>query len=533
MTTGKVNRRELLQGGATLLVSTGLSGLSTAATALSGLSGGELGPQVAFSFDDLKKRAAELAATAYAAPEVPSRALLEEITYDQYQKIRYRPGKSVKLGRDSRAPLQFFHLGKYAMDPVRMHVVEAGQAREVIYSPDLFEIPEGHPARRLASGAGFAGFRVMAPNLKTDWFAAMGASYFRTSGPFDQYGLSARGVAIDTAMPTPEEFPRFSEYWIEGGNPFAKAPLTIYALLDGPSVAGAYKMRTMRHTNAKGVHRIEMEIDAHLFARKDIARLGIAPFSSMYWYGKANRKHAVDWRPQIHDSDGLAILTGQGERIWRPINNPPRVMTSAFVDHDVKGFGLLQRDRRFADYLDDGVFYDRRPSVWVEPRDGWGAGAVHLVEIPTNDETSDNIVAYWAPEVPLRAGEGRSWRYRLTWLDDISFPAAIARTVGTWSGLGGRPGIARPEGVRKYVVDFEGPVFKGIGRDDGVEFVVTVSRGEISNSYNHPVVGQPGRWRALFDIKAEGAEPVDMRGYLRKGTRALSETWIYQHFPEA
>ncbi|MBX9684379.1 MAG: glucan biosynthesis protein, partial [Hyphomicrobium sp.] len=214
-----------------------------------------------------------------------------------------------------------------------------------------------------------------------------------------------------------------------------------------------------------------------------------------------------------------------------PIVNPPRVMTSAFLDKDVQGFGLLQRDRDFVHYLDDGVFYERRASVWVEPRDAWGEGAVQLVEIPTDDETSDNIVTYWAPKVPLKAGGAQMWRYRLSWLDDIPFPEGIGRATGTWTGLGGRPGHKRPDGVRKFVIDFQGKVFSGLGRDDGVELVITTSRGDVSNSYNHPVVDQSLRWRAFFDILASGTEPVDLRAYLRKGDKALTETWIYQYFP--
>jgi periplasmic glucans biosynthesis protein len=491
-----------------------------------------LGDAQPFSFAILQSQAEALAKSEFAKPAIPSPDTLDEIDYDQYQKIRYRPDKSLKLDSDGRMPVQLFHLGKYATEPVGMSIVEDGKAREVIYRPALFDIPDGHAAKKLEPGAGFAGFRIMAADQKTDWFAAMGASYFRSSGPYNQYGLSARGVAIDTAMPTAEEFPRFSHYWLEGATADTSAPLTIYGLLDGPSVTGAYRMRTERLTDTRDVHRVTMEIDAVLYARKDVARLGIAPFSSMFWYGEASRKQSADWRPEIHDSDGLSILTGSGERIWRPINNPPRVITSAFVDSDVKGFGLLQRDRDFVHYLDDGVFYERRPSVWVEPLDAWGKGAVHLVEIPTDDETSDNIVAYWAPDEQLKAGQNRRWRYRLSWLDDIPFPDALARATGTWTGMGGRPGYKRPDGVRKFVIDYQGSVFEGLGRDDGVEIVVTASRGEVSNSYDHPVVDQRQRWRAFFDIKAVGPEPVDLRAFLRKGERALSETWIYQYFPE-
>lgn len=509
----------------------GLAAMPGVARALPGLETSELAGAVAFSFEALQQTAKTLAAAPFQKPEVPNPDVLSAIDYDAYQQIRYRPEKSIRLDRDGRIPAQLFHLGKYATEPVRIHVVEEGFAREVIYNPSLFDIPDGHAARGLQAGAGFAGFRIMAPDLKTDWFAALGASYFRSSGPYNQYGLSARGIAIDTAMPHPEEFPRFSHYWLEGGND-GRAPLTIYGLLDGPSLTGAYRMRTERLTDARDVHHVVMDIDSVLYARKDIARLGVAPFSSMFWYGKASRRKAADWRPEIHDSDGLAIWTGSGERIWRPINNPPGVITSTFIDRDPHGFGLMQRDRDFIHYLDDGVFYERRPSVWVEPLDAWGEGAVHLVEIPTDDETNDNIVAYWAPAAQLTAGQDRRFRYKLTWLDEIPFPEAVGRATGTWTGAGGRPGHKRPDGVQKFVIDFQGPVFAGLGRNDGVELIVTASRGEVTNSYNHPVVDQRERWRAFFDISATGEGPVDLRAFLRKGERALTETWIYQYFPE-
>lgn len=529
MTHRDLSRREALKLSTATAMLAAL-GISPAAHALTGLEPAELGEAKPFSFESLRAMAAEKSRLPYIAPVVPSPEALEAIDYDQYQKIRYKPAKSVRLEPDGRIPAQFFHLGRYAKEPVHMHIVEGGSAREVLYSNALFDIPEVHPAHKLQAGAGFAGFRIMAQDLKTDWFAAMGASYFRTSGPYNQYGLSARGIAIDTAMPRPEEFPRFSNYWLEGGDR-GQPPLTIYALLESPSLTGAYRMTVDRLTDARDIHRIDMVIEAHLFARKDIERLGVAPFSSMFWYGEASRKQSADWRPEIHDSDGLAVLTGSGERIWRPISNPPRVMTSSFIDKDPQGFGLLQRDRDFVHYLDDGVFYERRPSVWVEPLDKWGDGAVQLVEIPTDDETFDNIVAYWTPAQQMKAGDARTFRYKLSWVDDIPFPDVVGRATGTWTGMGGRPGHKRPDGVRKFVIDFQGSIFEGLGREDGVELVVTSSRGEVSNVYNHPVVDQRRRWRAFFDIKADGTDPVDLRAFLRRGTTALSETWIYQYFP--
>ena len=88
--------------------------------------------------------------------------------------------------------------------------------------------------------AGFAGFRVQfATNWKADIAAFLGASYFRAVGDDTrQYGLSARGLAIDTAFARPEEFPRFTAFWFERPSRDA-GTLTLYALLDSPSIAGA------------------------------------------------------------------------------------------------------------------------------------------------------------------------------------------------------------------------------------------------------------------------------------------------------
>jgi glucans biosynthesis protein len=530
--TAKLDRRQLLSGatGGALAAIFGPSARLAAAALTEETV--PLGPRTPFSFDILKEMAREAAKTPYKKHDGAVSEILEQIDYDAYQQIRYKADKTLKLDRNGRTPAQLFHLGKYFKEPVRMSLVEDGIAREVKYSADLFDMPPNHVARTLPEGLGFAGFRIMAPDLKRDWYAALGASYFRTSGPYDQYGLSARGLAIDTGMPTPEEFPRFSAYWLEGSERDGAA-LTIWALLDSPSCTGAYRMKTERLTDSRDIHRVIMDIDAELFARKTITRLGVAPFSSMFWYGEYSRTQAADWRPEIHDSDGLAIHTGAGERIWRPINNPTRVMTSAFMDNNPKGFGLLQRDRDFVHYLDDGVFYERRASVWVEPQGNWGAGAVHLVEIPTDDEVHDNIACYWCPAEPFKPGEQRAYSYRLSWLDDIPFPDSLGRSTATWTGMGGRPGQQRPQGVRKFVIDFQGAAFQGLGRDDGVEIVVTTSRGEVSNAYSHPVVDQRERWRALFDVTATGKEPVDMRAFLRYKDRALTETWIFQYFPES
>ncbi|WP_137390114.1 glucan biosynthesis protein [Rhodoligotrophos defluvii] len=515
------NRREVLAGFlAGVLGFTALAPRPGQAAA----DGPFLGTPKPFSFDDLKDQARRLAASPWQDPRSQFSEILERIDYDAFQKIVFRRDASLFSSRDDAPPVQLFHLGRYFQEPCSIAVVENGQAREIHYRKSYFDMPDDHVARKLPDDIGFAGFRVMAPSQKTDWLAFLGAAYFRSSGALDQYGLSARGVAIDTALPTPEEFPRFTGFWLEsGGTPDR---IIIYALMDGPSIAGAFRMNCQKDGG------VIMDIDASLHPRKPIKRLGVAPLTSMFWYGENDRRQAVEWRPEIHDSDGLAMWTGTGERIWRPLNNPRRVMTNSFLDKDPRGFGLLQRDRNFDHYQDDGVFYDKRPSVWVEPKGGWGEGEVQLVEIPTEDEIHDNIVAYWVPRQPAVPGTPLDFSYRLHWVADEPFSAGLGRAVDTFSGIGGIPGQPRPPGVTKFVVDFEGGDLKRYQRGE-IDAVVNLSRGELGLFDAYPLANNPGRFRAFFNVKAEGGEPVDIRLYLRSkaGGDALTETWLYQFFP--
>ncbi len=173
-----------------------------------------------------------------------------------------------------------------------------------------------------------------------------------------------------------------------------------------------------------------MDIETTLFTRAAVSRFGIAPLTSMYWFSETKKETAIDWRPEVHDSDGLCMWTGSGERLWRPLNNPPRIMVSAFSDNNPRGFGLCQRDRVFDHYL-DGVYYDRRPTLWVEPLpsahgQGWGKGSIQLCEIPTDDEIHDNVVAMWVPEQPVPAGAELELAYRLHWVADEPFQPQVS-----------------------------------------------------------------------------------------------------------
>ena len=356
-----------------------------------------IGDAQRFDFTLLKIQAKTLAEKDYQAPPDSLPEPIQNLTWDQLQAIRFQDDHTLWRDADTNFRVRFFHLGLYNKVPVKIYEVIDGQARQLAYDTDLFDYGKsGVDGGKLPKDLGFAGFQLaFHDDWRRDVAAFQGASYFRAVSNAKQYGLSARGLAIDCGLPKPEEFPIFTAFWLE--RPAAgEDHLVVYALLDSPTVTGAYRI-----VLAPG-EPLTMDIDAAVYPRGKAQSWGFAPLTSMFQCGENDRRVAADFRPEIHDSDGLAIWTGAGEHIWRPLNNPRVLRVNSFVDSNPRGFGLLQRDRNFDHYQDDGVFYDRRPSVWVEPKTGddrklWQHGAVHLVEIPTVDETFDNIVAFWQP----------------------------------------------------------------------------------------------------------------------------------------
>src|SRR5262245_10051072 len=491
----------------------------------------KLGPPAPFSFDGLKAMARRMANGPYMGPPWPEPGIVDKINYETWGQIKFKMIRALFAEGPVKFPVTFFHLGMFFPKAVDIYAVSQGSARKIIYDQSYFDMPEDSIAKKLPQGAGFAGLRVQEPRdgaldwHKNDWVAFLGADYFRAIGELRQYGLSARAVALDVAVAgKAEEFPDFTQFYIEEAQ--VGDSLTVYALLEGPSIVGAHRFVLTRGKS------VIMDIDATLYLRGAISRFGLAPMSSMFWFSKTKKETAIDWRPEVHDSDGLALWVGStGERIWRPLNNAPRVTTSSFLDENPRGFGLLQRDRCF-DHYQDGVFYDRRPSVWVEPKGYWGKGAVELVEIPTDDEIHDNIVAMWVPEKAAEAGSEFSLSYRLYWAADEPFPASLARCVATRLGNGGQPGQPRPKGVRKFMVEFLGPPLEALPFGVKPEPVLWASRGTFSYIFTEAVPDDvPGHWRAQFDLAVEGPDPVEMRLFLRSGDKTLSETWLYQYHP--
>jgi glucans biosynthesis protein len=470
-----------------------------------------------FDFEVLRFDAKMLAARPYSPPPVTVPENLLKLNYDQYRDIRFRPEES--LWRRERLPfeLQFFHPGFSFDRPVQINTVRARKVSPVEFSSRLFDYGMNH-VPSVPTTMGFAGLRLLYPlNKPGDELGAfLGVSYFRFLCQHAVYGLSARGLAINTGEPGGEEFPIFREFWVERPSPDAKS-LVVYALLDGPSAAGAFRfVITPGPETITQVHEV-------LYCRRNPAVLGIAPLTSMFWHGKNTNVSYNDFRPEVHDSDGLMVANGAGEWLFRPLTNPDSARIASFSDENPKGFGLIQRERRFEDYQDLEADYHMRPSGWVEPIGLWGRGSVRLVELHAPDETYDNITAFWVPESLPPAGEPIEFAYKLHWyIDQIRPPAGYV--VATRHGRT----ATQERDLERFVVDFDGAYLSKQGPDPLIEPLVTV--GEGAKLVNSTVQKNPfnGTWRVAFALKPDGTgRPVELRCFLRKQPHGLTETWSY------
>lgn len=502
--------------------------------------GGDPGPGEAFDFDWLKQRARTLAGERYRSRETTLPDPLADLQPLEHQKIHYNREDALWAGNpDFDLRMHFFHLGMHFNRPVHMHAVDpdSGRSREIHFRPELFDYAGSGvaPAALAGQDLGFAGFRLSVDphaEIIPEVASFLGASYFRAIDENEQYGLSARGLAVDTAIAGGEEFPDFTDFWFLRPQPGARQ-VTVYALLDSPSVTGAYRFDI--DTRDKGV---VMDVAMEIYTRKAIERLGIAPMTSMFLTGTSQSEARDTIHPQIHDSDRLSMWRGNGEWISRPLFNPSTLQYNAFADDNPRGFGLIQHDHDFDNYRDDVVWYNRRPSLWVEPAGDWGAGEIALLELPTLGETVDNIVAFWVSDRPVEANEALAYDYRLYWWPLPPVAPKLAQVEKTWTGMGNVPegwipGDRSPqEYARRFAVDFIGGELSTLAPDTPVVAEVEVSRGRlglVEARRFEPIEG----YRAIFDwIPTSDAEhAVSMRLYLRAGERTLSETWLYQWVP--
>ncbi|MFV0627430.1 MAG: glucan biosynthesis protein [Alphaproteobacteria bacterium] len=449
---------------------------------------------------------------------------LRNLSYDQHRDIRFSRENGPWYSQKLPFEVQFFHLGSIFQDSVKINEIVDGKSTPINYSPKFFDYGK-NDISGIDENLGYAGFRIHTPLNTPKYYdeliSFLGASYFRALGKGQKYGLSARGLAIDTALPTGEEFPVFEEFWIERPSTKSKS-IKVHAFLDSPSVTGVYSFNILPGTITK------MKVSATLFPRKNITQIGIAPLTSMFLFGENNKHLFDDHRPEVHDSDGLLVHNGNGEWLWRPLDNSKYLRVSSFVDENPKGFGIMQRDKDPKHYLDFEANYEQRPSAWVKPDGDWGKGRVMLVEIPSIQEIHDNIVAYWVPDERIEAGKRYDFKYSIDWCNDVSPKEKLAKIQATYTGIGGVSGMMETD-KKKFVLDFVGYITQKDIEGGVLKLDVSTSEGEIIGThliYNPLIKGAT----AYVDFRPNN-KTSEIRISLRKDDKAASEVWSYQWLP--
>lgn len=491
---------------------------------------------LAWTLDDVAGLARQRAQTPFqpAAKTVPVE--LATMDYDDYRDIRFKPEST--LWRAEKLPFEanFFHVGRQG-DSVRVHEITAAGVQQLPYDARLFNFGKNTLSPQSWGDLGYGGVRVFShlntPSYKDELIVFSGASYFRALGAGQLYGLSARGLAVDTAGPGKEEFPRFTDFWLE--KPASDgAALTIYALLDSERMTGAYRFEiTPGEQTVTRVH-------ARIFMRqtdRPVTTLGMAPLTSMFFFGE-NQPRPGDFRPEVHDSDGLMMATGDGEWLWRPLQNPASPLVTSFSMKSLRGFGLMQRDRAFSHYEDTEARYELRPSAWVTPLSGFGAGRVELLQFATPDETHDNVAAYWVPEKMPLPGESLDFAWQIAWQgkDQQRPPNGWVTQSRRGSGYSKLEASALRQQTQ-FVVDFTGPALDALPQDARVKAVVTASANAKvleSLAYRNPATGD---WRMTLRVQrlddsspntntmAPQSQPIELRAFLQHDTHTLTETW--------
>lgn len=477
------------------------------------------GSSFAFGLKDVEAQAKQLAAKPFEYPDKIPPALAA-LSYDQHRDIRFKPENTLWPSTRKHFDVQMLHTGGIYNYGVKIHIYDAEGIREYPYNSDEFDFGKNAAPKDLPRNLGFAGFRIRyplnRPDVQDEVVVFSGASYFRAVSRDTLYGLSARGLAIDTALPSGEEFPIFREFWLE--RPAAESDyIRIYALLDSKRITGAYEFIISPGDNTR------TRVNATLFPREKIKEPGIAPLTSMFFLGENTPRPTFEWRPEIHDSDGLLLQNGNGEVIWRPLENQKQLRLSMFGLDNPKGFGLIQRDRAFSSYEDLETHQQRRPSSWITPIGDWGKGSVKLTEIPTNNEYNDNIVAYWVPAETLQPGEAHHFEYYLDWNQHGPEIQNVAKVVST------RLATDSKKNARQFIIDFTGDDLLELSNKQSIEANVWTDTHSRHNSHyftpNPEINGV--RLTLNLDKDQDSTERSEIRVQLWHEGKPLSEIWTY------
>lgn len=484
----------------------------------------QMSPNEVTDFDSLVRLAQSMAQRPHVPREVTLDPFFKNLDYDGHRQIQFRQDHSLfKDGRGSFI-VEFFHPGWMFQKEIRCFVTDDGKTTPIAFDSSMFKYGDSQPPESVPLPTGFSGFRIATPlsptSTRQEFMVFMGASYFRASPKALNYGISGRGIAVNTIGSQPEEFPDFTKFWMESPQP-GETEFQVLALLDGPSITGAYQFIVKPgETNTSSV------VSATLFLRKPVEMLGIAPFSSMFWFGENSHPRPYDFRPEVHDSDGLEIEMEGAPPLWRPLDiTPGRTRLSFFQANHLKGFGMAERDREFRNFEDLEAKYHRRPGTWVTPIAGFDEGSVALIELSTGEETWDNIVTFWQPKnLPSTSDEPLHVEYRIDWLEERP-GGDLARVTAT------RRGFATETVDHLYVIDYTPVQLSPAPPEHWVPDVeLKVTGGEVTILDQRAMLNpETGGWRAFFRLDVpDETQLLEMSLDVLRDDTPIAERWLYQ-----
>jgi glucans biosynthesis protein len=464
----------------------------------------------------------ELAAALAKRPMAPNPADLpdglNQLTLEALNGIRMPAQHHVWAGEQRGFTLEPLHRGGVFSAPVALFVVDDGAIRRLAFDKTRFEYGRA-AVPSTQNDLGFSGFRLaFGMERPLDMAIFQGASFFRAIARGQTFGAIARTLVLRAGEQRGEEIPFFRAFWIERPAPAANA-ITLHALVESESCTAAVRM-----TFRPGDITIN-DVELTLYARVQLENVGFAGVMGNYLFSPQKRRLFDEMRPAAHEVAGLQMRTGADEWVYRPLNNPEQLQISAFIDQNPRGFGLVQRDRDFAHFLDDDQRYDLRPSVWMEPLGEWGSGVVQLFEIPTDAEINDNIISYWRPRTPLPAGSATSISYRQFWCWALPEPMPVAFTRQTRQGRGS---AARR---RRFSVEFQGETLADAAVMGGARVVLSATPGAI---HAMRLQSYPDRKsaRVTFELEPGPDNISELRlQVVDNAGKPLTETWLNRWTP--
>ena len=494
--------------------------------------GAILGPPVDFRAGMVPEMARALSKQPFKPVAIDLPDPFKSLSYEQYDAIKVKPTARIWATEAIGYAIEPLHRGFQFDLPIQLNLVADGHAYRLVYDTSMFDFGKLTPSPKIGD-IGFSGFRVLATRTSADKAPAsagtalvdrgtlgevasfQGSNFFRALAEGQVAGLMARALALKIADPKGEETPIFRSFWIEKPS-LVSATMVVHAIIDSDSVVGAFRF-TVRAREATII-----DTECTLFPRATVDNFGLASMSATHLLGFLDHKRFDDYRPNVSEVCGLQMLTGNNEWVWRPVTNRDTLQISTFVDDKPRGFGCLIRDRAFEDYADEENHWEKRPSLWIEPIGDWTAGGVQLIEIPSQSDANENILCFWRPKEPLRAGSEVAFAYRQFWCWDPPERPDLARAMRSRAGGGGRRW--------RFFVEFQGGVLGDPDRSKGMMPALSASAGAVT--LTKVFADTDGKaCRVLFEMDPGSAESAELRLVLQVQGKPISETWLYRWTP--